>query len=167
MVTIDSLRREDRTPAQGWRWIVRWLRRRLPTGLYARSLLIIIIPMVLLQSVVAAVFMERHWQMVTERLSLAVTRDIAAIIEIIETYPQNSDYSEIIRIARDQLSLQISIEPDGDLPPPRVKPFFSILDGILSDEITDEIHRPFWIDTVGNSNLVEIRIKLDKRSCGC
>ncbi|MGO7697051.1 hypothetical protein, partial [Rhizobium leguminosarum] len=39
-------------------------------------------PMVLLQSVVAAVFMERHWQMVTERLSLAVTRDIAAIIEI-------------------------------------------------------------------------------------
>lgn len=99
MVTIDSLRREDRTSAPGWRSIVRWLRRRLPTGLYARSLLIIIIPMVLLQSVVAAVFMERHWQMVTERLSLAVTRDIAAIIEIIETYPQNSDYSEIIRIA--------------------------------------------------------------------
>lgn len=163
MVTIDSLRREDRTSAPGWRWVVRWLRRRLPTGLYARSLLIIIIPMVLLQSVVAAVFMERHWQMVTERLSLAVTRDIAAIIEIIETYPQNSDYSEIVRIARDQLSLQISIEPDGDLPPPRVKPFFSILDGILSDEITDEIHRPFWIDTVGNSNLVEIRIKLDNK----
>ena len=133
MVTMDSLRREDRTPAQGWRWIVRWLRRRLPTGLYARSLLIIIIPMVLLQSVVAAVFMERHWQMVTERLSLAVTRDIAAIIEIVETYPQNSDYNEITRIARDQLNLQISIEPDGDLPPPRVKPFFSILDGILSD----------------------------------
>ncbi|MGO7815452.1 hypothetical protein ACC674_38555, partial [Rhizobium ruizarguesonis] len=51
---------------------------------------------------------ERHWQMVTERLSLAVTRDISAIIEIIETYPQNSDYSEIVRIARDQLSLQFS-----------------------------------------------------------
>src|SRR5689334_9539540 len=157
MVTFDSLRREDRSPAPGWRWFVRWLRRRLPTGLYTRSLLIIIIPMVLLQSVVAAVFMERHWQMVTERLSLAVTRDIAAIIEVIDTYPQDADYSDITRIARDQLSLQISIEPDGDLPPPRNKPFFSILDGILSDEITDEIRRPFWIDTVGNSNLIEIR----------
>ncbi|MDR6669207.1 ATP-binding protein [Rhizobium sp. 1399] len=163
MVTFDSLRREDRSPAPGWRWFVRWLRRRLPTGLYTRSLLIIIIPMVLLQSVVAAVFMERHWQMVTERLSLAVTRDIAAIIEVIDTYPQGDDYSDIIRIARDQLNLQISIEPDGDLPPPRIKPFFSILDGILSDEITDEIRRPFWIDTVGNSNLIEIRIKLDNR----
>ncbi|MBB3590094.1 two-component system osmolarity sensor histidine kinase EnvZ [Rhizobium sp. BK529] len=163
MVTFDSLRREDRSPAPGWRWFIRWLRRRLPTGLYTRSLLIIIIPMVLLQSVVAAVFMERHWQMVTERLSLGVTRDIAAIIEVINTYPQDADYSEIIRIARDQLNLQISIEPDGDLPPPRDKPFFSILDSILSDEITDEIRRPFWIDTVGNSNLIEIRIKLDNR----
>lgn len=163
MVTFDSLRREDRSPAPGWRWFVRWLRRRLPTGLYTRSLLIIIIPMVLLQSVVAAVFMERHWQMVTERLSLAVTRDIAAIIEVIDTFPQDADYSDITRIARDQLNLQISIEPDGDLPPPRIKPFFSILDGILSDEITEEIRRPFWIDTVGNSNLIEIRIKLDNR----
>ncbi|MBB3462087.1 ATP-binding protein [Rhizobium sp. BK377] len=163
MVTFDSLRREDRSPAPGWRWFVRWLRRRLPTGLYTRSLLIIIIPMVLLQSVVAAVFMERHWQMVTERLSLGVTRDIAAIIEVIDTFPHDADYSDITRIARDQLNLQISIEPDGDLPPPREKPFFSILDGILSDEITDEIRRPFWIDTVGNSNLIEIRIKLDNR----
>ncbi|QFY60764.1 HAMP domain-containing protein [Rhizobium grahamii] len=160
MVTFDSLRREDRGPAHGWRWITRRLRHYLPTGLYVRSLLIIIIPMVLLQSVVAAVFMERHWQMVTQRLSMAVTRDIAAIIQIIETYPQDTDYSEVTRIARDQLGLQISVEPDGELPPPRIKPFFSILDGILSDELTDQIKRPFWIDTVGDSNLVEIRVKL-------
>ncbi|WP_092585114.1 ATP-binding protein [Rhizobium mongolense] len=163
MVTFDSLRREERSPASGWKGFGRWLRRRLPTGLYVRSLLIIIIPMVLLQSIVAAVFMERHWQMVTQRLSMAVTRDIAAIIQIIETYPQDTDYSEATRIAREQLNLQISIEPDGDLPPPREKPFFSILDGILSDEISDQIKRPFWIDTVGDSSLVEIRIKLDDK----
>ena len=36
--------------------------------------------MLILQTVLAAVFMERHWQMVTERMSSAVTRDIAAII---------------------------------------------------------------------------------------
>ena len=33
----------------------------MPKGLYARALLIIIAPMVILQSVVAFVFMERHW----------------------------------------------------------------------------------------------------------
>jgi two-component system osmolarity sensor histidine kinase EnvZ len=143
--------------------MLRRFRLYLPTGLYVRSLLIIIIPMVLLQSVVAAVFMERHWQMVTQRLSAAVTRDIAAIIQIIETYPQDTDFSEVTRIARDQMNLQISIEPDGDLPSPRTKPFFSILDGILSDEISDQIKRPFWIDTLGDSSLVEIRIKLEDK----
>ncbi len=35
----------------------------MPKGLYARALLIIIAPMVLLQSVVAFVFMERHWNL--------------------------------------------------------------------------------------------------------
>ena len=54
----------------------------MPTGLYARALLIMIVPMVVLQSVVAFVFMERHWNTVTRRLSAAVTQDIAALIDI-------------------------------------------------------------------------------------
>jgi two-component system osmolarity sensor histidine kinase EnvZ len=161
MAILDTFRRDREHPSSpGVRWFGRWLRRQLPTGLYARSLLIIIIPMVLLQAVVVAVFMERHWQMVTQRLSMATTRDIAGIIDIIQTYPQDADYTEITRIARDKLGLSISIEPGGELPPPRSKPFFSILDGILSDEIKDQIDLPFWIDTVGDSKLVEIRIKL-------
>ncbi len=77
----------------------RWLARIMPKGLYARSLIIIIAPMVLLQSVIAYVFMERHWQMVTERLSTAVVRDIAGIIDILETYPQEPGYDNLIRIA--------------------------------------------------------------------
>ncbi|WFU07721.1 ATP-binding protein [Rhizobium sp. CB3090] len=161
MVTFDSIRRDqEHTPSNGMRWFSRWWRRRLPTGLYARTLLIFILPMIILQAVVTIVFMERHWQMVTQRLSMATTRDIAAIIDIIQTYPQDPDYSTITQMARQKLDLSISIEPGGELPPPREKPFFSILDGILSDEIRDQINLPFWVDTVGNSSLVEIRIKL-------
>ncbi len=162
MASFDSIRREAANSADNpWRRFTRWLRRRLPMGLYARSLLIVIIPMVLLQSVVAFVFMERHWQLVTQRLSAAVTGDVAAIVDLIATFPADRDISEIVRIARDQLDLSISVEPGGELPPPRPKPFFEILDQILSEEISNQIRRPFWIDTVGNSNLVEIRIKLD------
>ena len=35
--------------AKAWRMSGRWLRHWLPTGLYTRSLLIIILPMILLQ----------------------------------------------------------------------------------------------------------------------
>lgn len=139
----------------------RWLAKTMPKRLYARSLIIIIAPMVLLQSVIAYVFMERHWQMVTERLSTAVVRDISAIIDIIETYPQVDNYNNITRIAQQRMGLNISILPPDPLPPPGPKPFFAILDYFLSEEITRQINRPFWIDTVGDSDLVEIRIRLD------
>lgn len=140
----------------------RWLARKMPKGLYARSLLIIIVPMVVLQSVIAFVFMERHWQTVTQRLSKSVTSDIAAIIQVIEDYPQDPEFAGITEIARDRLGLNISILPPDPFPPAVGKPFFSLLDDTLRTEITEQIGRPFWIDTVGDSDLLEIRIRLEK-----
>ncbi|MFC0208894.1 sensor histidine kinase [Chelativorans intermedius] len=144
-----------------WRRFARRVSRWMPKRLYARSLIIVIAPMILLQSVIAFVFMERHWQTVTQRLSEAVTRDIAAIIDVIETYPHEDDYAEIIRIAQQRLALNISIEPPDPLPAPGPKPFFSLLDRTLSEEITRQIGRPFWLDTVGDSDIIEIRIQLE------
>ncbi|PSH64718.1 sensor histidine kinase [Phyllobacterium sophorae] len=135
----------------------------MPKRLYARSLIIIIAPMVLLQSVIAFVFMERHWQTVTQRLSTAVVRDIAGIIDLMDTYPQDPGYENLIRISRERLALNISILPADPLPAPGPKPFFSILDSILGEEITRQINRPFWIDTIGDSDLVEIRIQLEDK----
>ncbi|MDP2619060.1 MAG: ATP-binding protein [Hyphomicrobiales bacterium] len=137
------------------------LKEALPKGLYGRSLMIFITPMVVLQGVVAFVFMERHWDLVTQRLSEAVARNIAAIIEIYEEYPHPNDYSMLTQIADQQLGLTVSFIPGEDLPPAGPKPFFTLLDRALSRQITTHVGRPYWIDTVGRSNLVEIRIKLD------
>ncbi len=160
-VMLARIVRAGRLARAAWRRFWRSISYYMPKGLYARSLIIVIAPMILLQSVIAFVFMERHWQTVTQRLSQAVTRDIAAIIDVIETYPQDSDYAQIIRIAQERLALQISIDPPEPLPPPGPKPFFSLLDRTLSEEITRQINRPFWLDTVGNSNIIEIRVQLD------
>ena len=133
----------------------------MPTGLYARALLIMIVPMVILQSVVAGVFMESHYNTVTRRLSTAVVQDIAALIDVYNGYPQDKDRAQIRRIAQQRLNLVVDFLPAGDMPPPGPKPFFNLLDQSLSVQIGRQIRRPFWIDTVGNSNLVEIRIVLD------
>jgi two-component system osmolarity sensor histidine kinase EnvZ len=83
----------------GWRRLSRWLNSVMPKGLFARALLIIILPMVILQSVVAFVFMERHWNVVTQRLSAGVVADIAALIDIYRGYPQDADRAQIRRSA--------------------------------------------------------------------
>jgi two-component system, OmpR family, osmolarity sensor histidine kinase EnvZ len=138
------------------------LKSLMPKGLYARALLIIIVPMVVLQSVVAYVFMERHWNVVTQRLSAGVVHDVAALIDIYNDYPQGADRAVLRRIAQERLDLIVDFLSENELPPPGPKPFFSLLDqSSLSEEISKQIGKPFWIDTVGRSALVEIRIKLD------
>ncbi|MGA8998217.1 MAG: ATP-binding protein [Pseudolabrys sp.] len=147
--------------ADGWRRISRWLNSVMPKGLYARALLIIIAPMVIQQSVIAFVFMERHWNVVTQRLSGSVVQDIAALIDIYRGYPQDADQAQIRRIAQERLGLVVDFLPLTDMPPPGPKPFFSLLDQALSDELRKQIGRPYWIDTVGKSALLEIRVQLD------
>src|SRR5580765_3071500 len=114
--------------ADGWRKISRWLNSIMPKGLYARALLIIIAPMVILQSVVAFVFMERHWNLVTQNLSAAVVQDIAALVELTKSFPQDTEHAEVRRIAQQRLSLVVDFLPTSDMPPPGPKPFFSLLD---------------------------------------
>ncbi|RTL48347.1 MAG: HAMP domain-containing protein [Bradyrhizobiaceae bacterium] len=165
MSTLDSsltfIRTASRRVSDFHGWLGRTFNQLMPKGLYARALLIIIVPMVVLQSVVAFVFMERHWNTVTRRLSAGVVQDIAALIDVYKQYPQDKDRLLIRNIAQNRLNLVVDFLPPNDMPPPGPKPFFSLLDQSLSRQLSRQIGRPFWIDTVGRSNLVEIRIKLD------
>jgi two-component system, OmpR family, osmolarity sensor histidine kinase EnvZ len=148
-------------PRSLWRGFGRVIASYMPKGLYARSLLIVILPMVILQTVITYVFMERHWQLVTRQLSTALTQDVAAVIDIYNSYPQDKNFETLTRIAQDRMKIDIEFLPKGQLPPALPKPFFSIIDIALSNEIRRQIGKPFWLDTVGRSNLIEIRIQLD------
>ena len=134
----------------------------MPTGLYARALLIMIVPMVILQSVVAFVFMERHWNTVTRRLRTAVVRDIASLIDVYKVYPQDKDRAQLRASPQQRLSLVVDFLPGRRHAAARAK---AVLLAARPDAVgrssAGRSRRPFWIDTVGRSNLVEIRIQLD------
>ncbi|KAB2911981.1 MAG: HAMP domain-containing protein [Hyphomicrobiaceae bacterium] len=149
-------------PQVTWSRVAATLGELAPKGLYARALIIIIAPIVLLESVVAFTFMERHWNQVTRRLSEGMARDIAAVMDIYETQAFNEDYSRLIDVAQNRFGLSLQIMPSGNLPTAQPKPFFDLLDRALSDEIRANVKKPFWIDTVGQSRHVEIRVKLDQ-----
>jgi two-component system, OmpR family, osmolarity sensor histidine kinase EnvZ len=133
----------------------------LPKGLYTRALIIIIAPIVLLQSVLVFVFMERHYEYVTRRLALATVQDISMLIGLHETYPRPENYQILTDLARERLNLVVQFEPGAQLPPALPKPFFRFLDRTLSKVIRTKIDKPFWIDTVGDSDHVELRVQLD------
>ena len=133
----------------------------MPKGLYARALIIIIAPIVLLESVVAFVYMERNWQEETVRLSRATSGSVGAVIDAFEASHNKADYSRLIDLAQQRFEMTMIVAPPGELPPPQQRPVFDVLDRILTSEIASQIDRPFWIDTRGDKD-VEVRVKLDK-----
>jgi two-component system osmolarity sensor histidine kinase EnvZ len=162
-VTAPAIKTTFSRPRLLWREFARAIAELLPKGLYARSLLIVIVPMVLLQTAVAYIFMERHWELVTHRLSAAVARDIGAALDLYRAFPPAPGDDRLKAICAERFHIDVELMPAGSLPPPIPKTFFSELDPLtraLPDEISKQVRRPFWIDTVGRSGLVEIRIDL-------
>jgi two-component system osmolarity sensor histidine kinase EnvZ len=132
-----------------------------PKGLYARALIIIIAPIVLLESVVAFNFMERHWNQVTRRLSEGTARNIAAIVDLYES--NLFETGRLEELAKERFALNLTVMEPGELPKAgQPRPFFDLLDRALPEEIARRVKRPFWVDTVGKSSHMEIRIKLSR-----
>jgi len=132
----------------------------MPKGLYARALIIIIAPIVLLESVVAFVFMDRHWQEVTFRLSAATAGSIGALVDNFEHYNANDNYRSLENLAQNRFGLTLAVEPPGPLPPPEQRVLFDLLGRILSSEIGKQISQPYWIDTYDTHDVV-VKVKLD------
>lgn len=149
-------------PRQAWRRFADWLHARMPKGLYARALLIVILPVVLLQSAVAYVYMERHWEVMTYRLSGAVARQVATIVDVYQTFPDDAAHSQLRRIAALDLNVELSLLPKEPLPEPLAKkPIFSLLDKALSIELSRKLLQPYWINTGFSSDRLEIRVAMN------
>jgi two-component system, OmpR family, osmolarity sensor histidine kinase EnvZ len=149
-----------------WRRAARGLADMLPKGLYKRSLLIVIVPMVLLQSAVTFAFMQHHWDLVTRRLSEAVARDVGALTDLYQRLPPGQDDASLANLASERFRMDASLLAPGPLPPVMPRSFYGALDPLtrtLPKEIKKQIIEPFWIDTVGRSGLVEIRVDLGGR----
>jgi two-component system, OmpR family, osmolarity sensor histidine kinase EnvZ len=149
-----------------WRRAARGVAEMLPKGLYKRSLLIVIVPMVLLQTAVTFAFMQHHWDLVTRRLSEAVARDVGALTDLYQKLPPGDDDTFLIKLASERFRMDATLLPAGPLPPLMPRSFYGALDPltrILPNEIRKQVAQPFWLDTVGRSGLMEIRVDLGGR----
>jgi hypothetical protein len=58
-----------------------WIKRFVPRGIYARAALILIVPVLAVQLVVSSVFIQRHYENVTEQMALALSLDLNLILD--------------------------------------------------------------------------------------
>ena len=60
---------------------LRWLKPYLPSGLYGRTTLGLLLPVVTLLLVVSVVFVQRHFEGVTQQMVATVAREVALVQE--------------------------------------------------------------------------------------
>ncbi|WP_421694125.1 ATP-binding protein [Aestuariivirga sp.] len=139
-----------------------FLERRMPEGLFPRALIILVAPVVLLQTIMTGLILERHFENVTRLLARSYARDVSLLVQLYEDSDKSAAAEDRIEaLANGTLSLGLTIEK-GQLPPPLPEPFFSRADTRLAREFTVQMKRPFWLDSREQPDYVEVRVLTGK-----
>ena len=139
--------------------LLRMLKRRAPTSLFGRSLLIIVLPIAVMQIAVTFFFFDAYWQRVNSHLTEGLAGEVAWIIQDYDNDPSPAGLKRLEDRAEQSLDLSIIAQPGGRLPTVRHFALFGI-DRALNRALTDRIDTPFWFDTTRYPAYVDIRVKV-------
>ncbi|MDY0030206.1 MAG: ATP-binding protein [Pseudobdellovibrionaceae bacterium] len=140
-----------------------WIHKILPRTLFARSLLIIVVPVLLLQIVSMSVFVDNHWRKVTSRLAFGVAGEIAILAQEIEKGADENRLNQLSNYAAQSLDLLVTFEPNATMTPEIVthgtwEPFTV---RALSKALKEQVRRPYSLSLSPDDDWVNIGIQLD------
>ena len=126
----------------------------LPKGLYSRSLLIIIVPVVVLQGILTFVFLDRHWQLVTRKLSSAVASEIATFVDVAPSLGLN----KVVELSEKFYDAEVNYIPNQKLINNIPKPI-NLVENTLSKELSKIMTDNFWVDAHTYEKRVIVQIE--------
>jgi two-component system osmolarity sensor histidine kinase EnvZ len=92
--------------------MARWnLKRFLPRGLFGRSLIIVVTPMVMLQGIVTYAFFVRHHDVMTQQMAKGAASDVAFLIDIVSKNPPGVARDTLLRMAARNLEYKVAFLP--------------------------------------------------------
>ncbi len=134
------------------------LKRYLPKSLFGRALLILLAPILLLQVVVASVFIQRHYDALTGQMATAVARELNFAIRRVE----EAASVEAARAAISEMALQFDIEMGLDegatMESRALRRIYDVTGGVIEETFKDLLHRPMAMDLVSSPKYVDARI---------
>lgn len=134
----------------------------LPRGLFARTLLILLLPMVIVQGIALQLFYGGHLDVISRRLSGGLAGDVAFVAHLLEHAPEAA-HPDILREGTWRLGLALQWERGGTLGPvphrPAWMPFLPLeadLDASLRERMPGF---PFDADWQSDPQAIVIRVQ--------
>ena len=138
---------------------VAMIRRLLPHGLLARSLLIIIIPLVLLQVISGVVFYDRHWSNVSRHRANSLAGEIAVLVDLLGQDASAGNVAWISNLAHRTNNLRIALLPDERLAAGAYQPRGN-LEHTLTRSLDTIVRLPFVMDRDSIPRAIALHIQL-------
>lgn len=132
----------------------------MPRGLFGRSLMIIVMPVVMLQAVVTYLLFDRQWDAVTLRISRATAAQVGLFVQRYEAEGAEQFAAEAARLRETSFGL-VPVVTQGEKIPDSESPAYDVLKRVFVRELSSTIQRPVWVDSQTLNDEVDIRIQLD------
>lgn len=135
------------------------IKRFLPRGLFWRSFIIIVAPILLLLGILSYVFFERNLETSTRALATDVAADIAFLVALEDTTPPG-ERERVRRLAEQQLRYRIRLNPGETVTPPPA-PQRSTIDRALDEVMAQEIgaRRNFVTGRNGGDFVIRVDVR--------
>lgn len=139
----------------------RAIKRVLPASLFGRALLILLVPLIILQLLVAHIFFDRHWDSVVRHMSNSLSGDILVIYQVYRDMLPMEGSEEASEHARTIATiLAIGVQPIDSSSSP-------IIDGKgrkqfpeLYNALRTKLNQPVQIDDDSRAGRVRVRVGL-------
>jgi len=136
----------------------RYVRKILPRGLFGRSLLIVLVPLVLLEAVALQMFYGNHLSELSRRLSGGVAGEVGFMIDEIDRYPATRNL--IIQETDKHFQFDTEYTPGqvlGHLPAPDAP---GPVDTDLARALAIELHRPFNVAWYRAPGIIRVNVQM-------
>jgi two-component system osmolarity sensor histidine kinase EnvZ len=133
-------------------------KRYLPRSLFGRALTILLAPIVLLQLVVAGLFVQRHYAGVTEQMAGAVGLELLYAVEQVERAEDvEAARAQLEALAR-PLGLTLALDPGAAVTPDRRAALYDVSGDALADTLERVVGRPMSVDLVSHEGAADVRV---------
>lgn len=130
----------------------------MPKSLFQRALIILVLPIVLLQVIVALVFIQRHYDGVTAQMATSIAYELNYAISRVEGTADPVEARELLLEMSGPLGLQMGLAEGEEVAPAAIRSRLDVTGSVIAETLEAEVHRPIAMDLVRLPKYVDARI---------
>ncbi|MFZ1471146.1 MAG: ATP-binding protein [Paracoccaceae bacterium] len=135
------------------------LKRFLPRGLYGRAAMILIVPIVTIQMVVSAAFIQRHYEGVTRQMTQGVAIDLAFVLAEFNRGATPAEGLALAQAVAGPLQIDVNYPASAAAPLQDLREAFDVSGWAIIQTLHTELPAVVAVDVIATDRLVRLRFE--------